>query len=256
MYEQTNGSETFSRAITAFRNQHIMRAMVPLFTLRKEICFNDDLQLESGIDTTTRDHFLRFLVLADKHRRHITYNPTKVNLKYIEQAINVDAPLRELPNPFGGDEVQRGSGPIVDLPWKLDGSDPNIPMLSKMINAGAPGVSMLLALDTIITTWTRLHSRKRSRFISVDDSLVMYGEYNDFLSNLATFSGDDAHMHIAAVNPSEEPLGVNSSPNMRAEPTITGPNTTYTAGGGSQTQAGSQAAQAAANQQSVPDFLR
>ncbi|MEN1680323.1 MAG: hypothetical protein AAGJ46_12085 [Planctomycetota bacterium] len=248
MAEGDRGNEQFARAITRFRNQSIMSALGPLFTLRSELVGNDDFKMRGGIDTTTRNHILNHLIYADKFRRHVTYNPENIGLKYIETAIDPKMELKELSRPFGGDEVQSAAGSEINLVWALDGSDPDIPLASQL-NFRSNHAKMLLgAIDGAIVYWTRLESRHKTWHITVMDSLRIHGNYQRILSMLAAFSGDENLVDIAAgVLPSEEPRGTGDSPNMRTEGVTNAMNNSYVAGqqGGGE---GSSSAQAAANQ--------
>ncbi|MEM8864067.1 MAG: hypothetical protein AAGF31_00810 [Planctomycetota bacterium] len=258
MPEGDPGQEQFARAVTRFRNKFIMAAMAPLFTMRSELIGDDEFKTRGGIDTTTRNHLLQHLIHADKHRRHITYNPDEADLNYIETAIDPKMPITELARPFGGDEVQGAAGGELNLMWALDGSDVNIPLASKLNFRSQQSKILLGALDAAIVDWTRIESRHSTRHITVFDSLRMHSHYQQFLSLLAGFSGDANRVDIASgVLPSEEPRGPLDSPNFRDEQAVSGNNNTYVGAsqdGGS--GGGSASAQAAnSNTNSTQNWL-
>lgn len=240
MPEGDPGREQFAKAITRFRNKFVMAAMGPLFNLRSELIGDDEFKTRGGIDTTTRNHMLTHLVYADRMRRHITYNPDRRDLAYIEKAIDPNMAITELQKPVGGDEVQGASGAELNLMWALDGSDPDIPLASKLNFRSQHAKLLLGSVDSAIVGWTRIESRNMTRHITVFDSLRMHGSYQELLSLLAAFSGDDNRVDIAAgVLPSEEPRGPGDSPNFRAEQPVDALNNSY----GAQPASGEQSPQ-------------
>ncbi len=213
------GQQQFRRAVTEFRNLHILAALGPLFDFRSEVVANDEFGVRGGLDNTTKDHYVEHLLSCDRMRRRVTYNPESTPLgDLIERATNSQQDLIESATPFGGEEIQEAPGGLVALPWALDGSDPNIP-LSEQLNFRSQNALVLLgAIDRAIVNWTRLESRFRTSFIYVKDSLRMYGSYVQVLEYLRAFAGDSNRIDMAAgVRPSEEPLGATDSPNLRTE---------------------------------------
>ena len=212
------GQQQFRRAITTFRNLHIVAGIKPLITMRQELIGNDELQDRGGMDDPTRDHLKTHLVHADRWRRRVTHNPDDQNLgKKIESAINVKGAIEDAKNPFGGDDIQNASGGLIDLPYSLDGTDPNIP-LNSAIELDSPNAVILLgAIDRAIVNWTRMESRNRSRFITRFDSMRMYGEYQQILAFLDAFGGNENRVDIAQVLPGKEPLGPGDAPNLKSE---------------------------------------
>lgn len=214
------GKEQFRRAITTLRNLHIAAALSPLLTLRSELIANDELSDRGGFDDPTRDHLIAHLVNCDRWRRRITHNPDKADLgDKIEQAIDAKATINDAENPFGGDDIQNQSGGLIDLPYALDGSDPDIPLQSQLKLKSTHAIVLLGAIDKAIVAWTRLNSRDRTRFITRFDSMRIYGHYQEILGYLRSFGGDENRVDVAQVLPSEEPLGPDDSPNRKAETT-------------------------------------
>ena len=213
------GKEQFRRAIPEFRNLHIVAALGPLLDFRSEIVSNDEFGVRGGLDETTKNHYIEHLLVSDRMRRRVTYNPEKAPLgDLIERATNSNETLLGSTNPFGGDEVQEAPGGLVALPWALDGSDPNIPLTSQLNFRSQNALILLGAVDRAVVNWTRLESRFRSTFIYVKDSLRMYGNYVQILEYLNAFAGDVNRVDMAAgVRPTEEPLGPTDSPNLRTE---------------------------------------
>ena len=212
------GKEQFRRAITNFRNLHIVAGIKPLTLLRTELLGNDELQDRGGMDETTRDHLKTHLVHCDRWRRRITYNPDSEDLgSKIETALKVGKALKDAENPFGGDDIQNSSGGLIPLSFALDGSDEDIPLNSEIYLASANAMVLLGAIDRAIVNWTRMESRNRTRFITRFDSMRIYGEYQQILAYLDAFSGDDNRVDVAQLLPSMEPLGPEDSPNRRTE---------------------------------------
>ncbi|MGE4190738.1 MAG: hypothetical protein AB7G12_12680 [Thermoanaerobaculia bacterium] len=231
------GKEQFRRAMTTkLRNRHINAGIFPLILFRQELLGNDDLSNRGGFDSPTQAHFVELLVYADRWRRRITHNPDKASLgDKIEHAITVykkdksgakildgqnkpvEVTIRDAENPFGGDDIQNATGGLTDLQFALDGSDDDIPLMSKLQMKSGNALLLLGAVDQAIVAWTRLNSRDRTRFITRFDSMRIYGMYQEILGYLASFGGDDNIIDVAQVLPSQEPLGPDDSPNRKAE---------------------------------------
>ena len=211
------GQEQFRNAIVEMRNRHIAAGLQPLMDFREELSTNEDLQVRGGFDDPTRDHFLQLLVRADELRRHVTHNPDSLDIgDKIAKAIDADAKIEDAEHPFGGDDIQMGSVGLYQLPWDLSGEDENIPLSSKLRMANN-GLLLLGAIDAAIVAWTRLNSRHRVRFITPEDSMRIYGHYQQILAYLMTFGGDDNRVDYANVRATDEPLGPENSPNRATE---------------------------------------
>lgn len=212
------GQEQFRRAIVTLRNLHIAAALSPLFTMRTELLANDELSDRGGFDDPTRDHLTALLVHCDRWRRRVTHNPDKADLgTKIEQAIKTTNVIEIGENPFGGDDIQNQSGGLIDLPFALDGSDPDIPLQSQLKLKSTHAIVLLGAIDKAVVAWTRINSRDRTRFITRFDSMRIYGHYQEILGYLNAFGGDMNRVDVAQVLPSDEPLGPDDSPNRRTE---------------------------------------
>lgn len=211
------GVEQFRRAIPTLRNLHIAAALSPVFTMRSELLANDELSDRGGFDNPTRDHLIAHLVHCDRWRRRVTHNPDALSLgDKIEKAIDTTASVEIGESPFGGDDIQNQSGGLIDLPFALDGTDPDIPVQSQLKLKSTHAIVLLGAIDKTIVAWTRLNSRDRTRFITRFDSMRIYGHYQEILGYLIAFGGDENRIDVAQVLPSEEPLGPDDSPNRRA----------------------------------------
>lgn len=212
------GKEQFRRAIVTMRNLHIAAALSPVFTMRTELLANDELSDRGGFDDPTKEHLIQLLVHCDRWRRRVTHNPDGESLgEKIEAAIDTGKSIEINANPFGGDDIQNQSGGLIDLPFALDGTDPDIPLQSQLKLKSTHAIVLLGALDKVIVAWTRLNSRDRTRFITRYDSMRIYGHYQELLGYLNAFGGDDNRIDVAQVLPSEEPLGPTDSPNRRTE---------------------------------------
>jgi len=229
------GKEEFRRAITTFRNRHIIAAMSPLMELRKEIIATDDLSSRAGVDGTTKDHLLKHLYRCDKLRRWVTHNPDGLDLgTKIKEAIDPAGKINEGTSPFGGDDIQQPSTGLVDLPWLLDGTDADIPLRKTDDSAvkhqytmkGEAGLLLIGGINAAIEQYTRLNSRDRSAFITAEDSMRMYGLYQQVHGYLVAFCGDENRADFAQVLASDEPLGPTDSANRVGETTGNAPAAT------------------------------
>ena len=186
--------------------------------MREEVVTNDDLTDRGGMDNPTKEHFLQLLGNADRWRRRLTHNPDGLPLgDKIAKAINAEGEIEDAENPFGGDDVQMGSGGLYQLRWALDGTDPDIPLDSLLDMVSQNGLILLAAIDKAVVAWTRLNSRDRTRFITQMDSMRIYGHYQEIFAFLMTFAGDSNRVDVAQVRASDEPRGPEQSPNRRTE---------------------------------------
>lgn len=214
----TPGQQQFRRAITEFRNRYIVAGLAPLFVFREEIVTNDEFSDRGGTDDPTQNHFMQLLLNCDRWRRRVTHNPDNGDLgDKIEKAIAAGEALDSGANPFGGDDIQNASGGLIDLPWRLDGSDPDIPLNPALKFKNGAGLLLLGAVDTAIVNWTRLNSRDRTQFITRFDSMRIYGDYQAIHGYIKSFMGDKNRIDIAQVLASDEPLGPTDSPNRVGE---------------------------------------
>lgn len=214
------GKEQFRRAITEFRNIHIVGGIHPLINMRTELIANDEFMSRGGADSPTQHHFKMLLLQADKQRRHITYNPDNLPLgDKIQKAIDPNGKIELGENPFGGDDIQNQSGGLIDLPYELDGTDPDIPLNSQLSKNFTKSIGMLLlgVIDRSIVNWTRLNSRDRTKFITHADSMRVYGSYQEIYGYILMYLGDKNRVDVAQVLPSQEPLGPTDSPNILGE---------------------------------------
>jgi hypothetical protein len=214
-----NGKEEFRDAIVEFRNLDIENGLTPLFEFREQLIGNDDLSDRSGIDDTTRDHFLQHLLRCDEVRRRVTYNPEGGDVgTELAKAIDPNAQIDLGAKPFAGEMVQGPSGGLIQLPWDLTGEDPNTPLRSQLDIRNGFAKSVLTVIDLAIVTWTRLESRVNTQFITRNDSVRVYQLYQRIYAILMTFGGSDQRVDIAqGVRASEEPRGPDNSANRKTE---------------------------------------
>jgi hypothetical protein len=212
------GLEQFRRAITSFRNTYIIAGLAPLMVFRTEIIANDEFMDRGGTDDATQLHFKNLLLHCDRWRRRVTHNPEKKDLgTLIEEAIDPNGKADVGKTPFGGDNIQNASGGLIDLPWRLDGTDVDIPLNSQLKFKNGSGLIILGAVDRAIVNWTRLNSRDSTKFITATDSLRVYGDYQAILGYIEAFMGTANRVDVAQVLPSDEPLGPTDSANRITE---------------------------------------
>ncbi len=208
------GVQSFDRAFTRIQNSHIVAGMTPLMTLRDQLITSPGFRDRGGMDTSDRDHLIAHLIVADRMRRRITYNPGDLSIKDLEAKItNINEVIGSDKDTFVGEELPQLGGGEFMIPWELDGSNPNIPMLSEFTHITGPGKLLLLALDRTIESYTRLESRNRIRFLTVSDSVRMYSSFEQIYQYLMAFGGDDNRVDIVNPLPADEPKGVDDSPN-------------------------------------------
>ncbi len=211
------GKDTFEDAITRFRNRSIHTYVGHALLYRGQILQDGEFGVQSGWDTATNDFMLEHLVRQDYLRRKITHNPQSVDLKVLEErARDLNLSLPDDINNFSplGEEVARPAGREFDLPYALDGSDPNIPLLGDVNLRNVDARMFVTALDQHIVEATRLDSRFATYRITPRESLMLHSSLAEMFDVCKSFGGDDNRVPVAhGVRPSEEPRGAGASPN-------------------------------------------
>ena len=215
----TPGQDTFEDAIARFRNRSIHTYVAHCLMFRGQVLQDGEFGVQSGWDTATNNFLMEHLVTLDFLRRKITHNPQKVDVKTLEDrakdlGISLPDDVPGDPTSPAGDEVVRPTGREFDLRYKLDGSDPNIPLLSDVDLRNVDARMFVTALDQHIVEATRLDSRFATYRITVRESLMLYGSLCEMVDMCVSFGGDDKRLPIPhGVRPTEEPRGPTASPN-------------------------------------------
>ena len=213
----TAGKNTFEDAITRFRNRSIHTYVGHALTFRGQILQNGEFGVQSGWDTATNEFIQEHLLRMDYLRRKITHNPQKADIKTLEERardLSVKLPDDQNGKSPSGEEVARPAGREFDLPYALDGSDPNIPVLSDVNLRNVDARMLVTALDQHIVEATRLDSRFATYRITPRESLMLYGSLCEMWDMCVSFGGDDNRVPIPnGVRPTEEPRGAHASPN-------------------------------------------
>ena len=207
----------FTGAITAFKNTHIQLAIRPCIDIITELVGNDEFKSRAGTDDSTKAHFVQLIQKADQARRLITYNAEGVDIKTV---VDVDSTLTESLKPLATDTVQLGSTPDVEIPWRFDGTDPNIPLWSELHFRNGIGGVLYQSICSIVVAWTRLESRNRSHMITVNDSLRMWSHLQSFYDLCDRLLGVENQVDLAQPLATDEPSNV-VPPNRLNESVIT-----------------------------------
>ena len=219
-----NGKDTFEDAIMRFRNRSIHTYVAHCLLFRGQVIQDGEFGVQSGWDTATNDFILEHLMHLDLLRRKITHNPKKIDIKtLIERARSLHVTLADEMDDFSplGEEITRPAGREFDLPYRLDGGDPNIPLLSEVDLRNVDARMFLTALDQHIVEATRLDSRFATYRITPRESLMLYASLCEMFDIVVTFGGDANRVAIPhGVRPSEEPRGPNASPNREKSQSI------------------------------------
>ena len=213
----TPGRDTFEDAVTRFRNRSIHTYAGHCLLFRGQILQNGEFGQQSGWDMATNDFIKEHLLRIDLLRRKITHNPQKVDIKTLEErARDLKITLPDETNDKSplGEEVSRPSGREFDLPYRLDGSDPNIPVLGAVDLRNVDARMFVTALDQHVVEATRLDSRYATYRITPRESLMLYASLAEMFDMCESFGGDANRVPIPhGVRPSEEPRGPAASPN-------------------------------------------
>lgn len=219
------GKDTFEDAITRFRNRSIHTYIGHCLLFRGQILQDGEFGVQSGWDTATNEFIIEHLLRLDLLRRKITHNPQSVDLKTLEErARSLNVSLLDEQDSLSplGEEVARPAGREFDLPYRLDGSDPNIPLLTEVNLRNVDARMFLTALDQHIVESTRLDSRFATYRITPRESLMLYSSLCEMFDVAISFGGDANRVAIPhGVRPSEEPRGPSASPNREATTTTT-----------------------------------
>jgi hypothetical protein len=211
------GQGTFEDAITRFRNRSIHTYVGHCILFRGQILQDGEFGMQSGWDTATNDFIVEHLVRLDYLRRKLTHNPRDVDIKRLEERardLSISLPDEMDETSPLGDEVARPAGREFDLPYRLDGGDPNIPMLTDVDIRNVDARMFLTALDQHIVEATRLDSRFATYRVTPRESLMLYASLAELFDMVLSFGGDDRRLPIPhGVRPSEEPRGPAASPN-------------------------------------------
>ncbi len=211
------GRDTFEDAITRFRNQSIHTYVGHCLLFRSQILQGGEFGMQSGWDSATNEFIMEHLLRLDFLRRKITHNPQKLDIKTLEErarALDIKLPDEMSEKSPLGDEVARPAGREFDLPYRLDGSDPNIPLASQIDLRNVDARMFVTALDQHIVEATRLDSRFATYRITPRESLMLYASLAELWDMCVSFGGDANRLPIPnGVRPSEEPRGPSASPN-------------------------------------------
>jgi len=213
----TSGRDTFEDAITRFRNRSIHTYVGHCLLFRGQILQDGEFGVQSGWDTATNEFIIEHLLRLDFLRRKITHNPQQVDVKTLEERardLSISLPDEVNKQSPAGDEVSRPAGREFDLPYRLDGSDANIPLLSEVNLRNVDARMFVTALDQHIVEATRLDSRFATYRITPRESLMLYASLCEMFDMAKSFGGDDNRVPVPhGVRPSEEPRGAEASPN-------------------------------------------
>jgi len=218
-----SGRDTFEDAMTRFRNRSIHTYVGHCLLFRGQILQDGEFGVQSGWDTATNEFIIEHLVRLDFLRRKITHNPQQVDIKTLQERardLSVSLPDDVNEKSPAGEEVARPAGREFDLPYRLDGSDPNIPLLSEVDLRNVDARMFVTALDQHIVEATRLDSRFATYRITPRESLMLYASLGELFDMAISFGGDNNRIPIPhGVRPSEEPRGASASPNRESSAT-------------------------------------
>jgi hypothetical protein len=218
---QVLGKDTFEDAITRFRNRSIHTYVGHCLLFRGQILQDGEFGVQSGWDTATNEFIIEHLVRLDFLRRKITHNPQEVDIKTLEERardLNISLPDDVNAKSPAGEEVARPAGREFDLPYRLDGSDPNVPLLAEVDLRNVDARMFLTSLDQHIVEATRLDTRFATYRIAPRESLMLYSSLSEMYDIVVSFGGDANRIPIPhGVRPSEEPQGPNASPNREGQ---------------------------------------
>ena len=212
------GKEQFRDAITKYRNRAITIGIRPLVILAEELTNNDEFADRGGADSVTQRHFQQLLHSADLKRRLVTFNPDSQDLgELLVQSSDPNQLLIDQQKPFDGESIQAAALGLTTLPIAVDGTDPNLPLLSTLNMRNGVGLDIYGAVCEAIVCWTRLESRNRSWQLTRTDSLRVYQVYRVINGMIMRLLGDENRVDIASPRATDEPRGVLAAANRLTE---------------------------------------
>jgi hypothetical protein len=232
-YSQTP-KDQFRDLIPTFRNAHIIAILQPLVLLHQQIHSHGGLANRSGSSTQFRNLILKHIDKADRTRSRVTYNPANdqlesLNIPAVDAALKAELEkARELDTlseglrPVGGDTNVNTTTQLTDLPWKFDGTDQsgtirlNSELEPRFISG--PGYLVFGAVNEAIVACTTLESRFDSKFLSLNDSTRILGQFQQIVTMAMQFMGESNRLDVPeSVLSSERPSGAESAPNILGE---------------------------------------
>lgn len=206
------GTETFVDLIDFFSNRSVHAYVGKAVKARQQWMSLTDMRQQAGWTTATDRKIRQWLVVLDRMRKRMTHtgggNDQKIDdLEALAAAAQLDLPA--VTDDAGlADAIARPSGRAFGLRHKFDGSDPNVPSLSRMSMRNADGFVLLTALDLHITTATRLDSRMATHRITPEESAILFAGLREMWAVCDEFGGDSRAVGITeGVLPTEEPQG-------------------------------------------------
>ena len=232
-YAQTP-KEQFRDLIPTFRNAHIVAVMQPLILLHQQIHSHGGLANRSGTSTQFRNLILKHVNAADRTRSRVTYNPDNaqleaLNIPEVDKALTEELKkarendvLGEGMRPVGGDTNVTTTTQLIDVPWKFDGTDKSgIIRLNSELEPrfiSGPGYLVFSSVNEAIVACTTLESRFDSKFLTLNDSTRILGQFQQIVTLAMQFMGEVNRLDVPeAVLSSERPSGPQSSPNLAGE---------------------------------------
>ena len=206
------GKETFVDAITYFTNRSIHAYIGQGIKMRQQVMLFGDMQLQSGWTTAIDRKIRQWLVKLDRLRKKMIHSAGNQDQKIEdleELAKSLSLELPDISETTGiGDGIARPSGRPFEMRFKLDGTDPNIPMISQMSVRNQDGLTLLSALDLHLVTATRLDAREATHRISPEEGGMLFAGLLEMWQLCDEYGGDEKVVGITeGVMPSEEPQG-------------------------------------------------
>jgi len=210
----------FTGAITSFKNTDLLIPAASIVNLLTEIAGNDEFANRAGTDDSTKQHLINLIADADKKRRLITYNTGGLDLRTVTpELIDPDQPQEASLTPLSSDHIQLSSAPAVELPYRLDGTDPNLPLMEDLRIRNGIGAVLYGNACRILVSLTRLESAHRNHMITVNDSLRLWSIMQSFRDLCDRLLGEANQVDLAQPLATDEP-DVTLAPNRVNSSTI------------------------------------
>lgn len=176
---------TFHGANQRFANRGIHFLLAEVVKFRKQLMTRPELKSQSGWNNALNHYMMEELNKLADTLENITYNPDDKEKEQLEaEAADTLRSLEEDYNEraISVDNVVVPTGRDRPIVWKLDGSDPDIPLVSPETVANDFARAFVTGLDNFFVEATRIDSRHQPQMITRYESHMLRSLLNELFT--------------------------------------------------------------------------
>lgn len=204
---------TFDGVQRVFPNSGIRYICAEIIKFRKQLTVRSEFKSQSGWGNALNAYMVEELERLADTLENITYNPEPKSKDQLElEASDTTRSLEQDYNAYAlsSDNVLQPTAIVRTLDWVLDGSDPDIPEVTKAAFPNDHGRAFITGLDEFFTEMTRLDSRFQANSITRHESVMMRAKLGELFTILQRKGGEANRSDIpTGTLPSQEPGAVN-----------------------------------------------